>query len=85
MRYDDLITAQWDLIIIDEAHRLGGSTDQVARYRLGRGLADAASYVLLLAAAIGTAILFHLAIELPVQRWLSARLIRKNRSPQPSS
>lgn len=50
MRYDDLITAQWDLIIIDEAHRLGGSTDQVARYRLGRGLADAASYVLLLSA-----------------------------------
>ncbi len=50
MRYDDLITAQWDLIIIDEAHRLGGSTDQVARYRLGRGLADAASYVLLLTA-----------------------------------
>ena len=50
MRYDDLITAQWDLIIIDEAHRLGGSTDQVARYKLGRGLADAASYVLLLTA-----------------------------------
>jgi len=45
----------------------------------------AASYVLLLAAAIATAILFHLAIELPVQRWLSARLIRKNRSPQPTN
>ena len=38
------------------------------------------SYALLFAAAIGTAILFHLAIELPVQRWLSARLIRKTRS-----
>jgi len=45
----------------------------------------AASYVLLLAATIGTAILFHLAIELPVQRWLSARMIRKNRSPQPTA
>ena len=39
------------------------------------------SYALLLAAAIGAAILFHLAIELPVQRWLSDRLIRKTRSP----
>jgi peptidoglycan/LPS O-acetylase OafA/YrhL len=39
------------------------------------------SYALLLAAAIGTAILFHLAIELPVQRWLTDRLIRKPRSP----
>ncbi len=35
---------------MDEAHRLGGSTDQVARYKLGRGLADAAPYVLLLSA-----------------------------------
>jgi len=41
----------------------------------------AATYVLLLAAAIAMAILFHLAIELPVQRWLSARLIQKARSP----
>jgi peptidoglycan/LPS O-acetylase OafA/YrhL len=39
------------------------------------------SYALLLAASIGAAILFHLAIELPVQRWLSAWLIRKTRSP----
>ena len=49
-RFEDLITAEWDLIIVDEAHRLGGSTDQVARYKLGRGLADAAPYVLLLSA-----------------------------------
>lgn len=49
-RFEDLITAGWDLIIIDEAHRLGGSTDQVARYKLGRGLAEAAPYVLLLSA-----------------------------------
>jgi superfamily II DNA or RNA helicase len=28
-RFDDLIAAGWDLIIVDEAHRLGGSTDQV--------------------------------------------------------
>lgn len=49
-RFDDLISAGWDLIIVDEAHRLGGSTDQVARYQLGQGLADAAPYLLLLSA-----------------------------------
>lgn len=49
-RFEDLITAGWDLVVVDEAHRLGGSTDQVARYKLGRGLAEAAPYVLLLSA-----------------------------------
>jgi superfamily II DNA or RNA helicase len=49
-RFEDLITAGWDLIIIDESHRLGGSTDQVARYQLGRGLAQASPYLLMLSA-----------------------------------
>jgi len=49
-RFEDLVTAGWDLVVVDEAHRLGGSTDQVARYKLGRGLAEAAPYVLLLSA-----------------------------------
>ena len=49
-RFQDLISAGWDLVIIDEAHRLGGSTEQVARYRLGEGLAQAAPYLLLLSA-----------------------------------
>jgi len=49
-RFEDLITAGWDLVIVDEGHRLGGSTDQVARYKLGKGLAEAAPYVLLLSA-----------------------------------
>ncbi|WP_334138332.1 DEAD/DEAH box helicase [Thermovirga lienii] len=49
-RFEDLISAGWDLIIVDEAHRLGGSTDQVARYKLGQGLAEAAPYLLLLSA-----------------------------------
>ena len=31
-RLGDLIDAGWDLIICDEAHRLGGSTEQVARF-----------------------------------------------------
>lgn len=49
-RLGDLIDAGWDLIICDEAHRLGGSTEQVARYRLGKALAEAAPYLLLLSA-----------------------------------
>jgi superfamily II DNA or RNA helicase len=49
-RFDDLVSAGWDLIIIDEAHRLGGSTDQVARFRLGEALGQAAPYLLLLSA-----------------------------------
>ena len=49
-RFEDLITAGWDLVVVDEAHRLGGSTNQVARYKLGKGLAKAAPYVLLLSA-----------------------------------
>lgn len=50
IRFEDLITAGWDLVVVDEAHRLGGSTDQVARYQLGKGLAEAAPYLLLLSA-----------------------------------
>jgi superfamily II DNA or RNA helicase len=49
-RFEDLISAGWDLVIVDEAHRLGGSTDQVARFRLGQGLSEAAPYLLLLSA-----------------------------------
>ncbi len=49
-RFGDLTSAGWDLIIVDEAHRLGGSTEQVARFKLGRGLAEAAPYLLLLSA-----------------------------------
>ena len=50
LRFEGLISADWDLIIVDEAHRLGGSTPQVARHKLGRGLAEAAPYLLMLSA-----------------------------------
>ncbi|WP_246118530.1 DEAD/DEAH box helicase [Desulfobotulus alkaliphilus] len=50
LRHDRLVTAQWDLVIVDEAHRLGGATDSVARYKLGQGLAESAPYLLLLSA-----------------------------------
>ena len=49
-RFEDLISAGWDLVIIDESHRLGGSTEQVARYKLGAALAEASPYLLLLSA-----------------------------------
>jgi superfamily II DNA or RNA helicase len=49
-RFEDMITADWDLVIVDEAHRIGGSTDQVARYKLGQGLVEASPYVLFLSA-----------------------------------
>lgn len=49
-RFEDLVSAGWDLIIVDEAHRLGASSEQVARYKLGEALAQAAPYVLLLTA-----------------------------------
>ena len=49
-RFEDLTSAGWDLIIVDEAHRLGGSTDQIARFKLGQGLSEAATHLLFLSA-----------------------------------
>jgi len=49
-RFDDLIAAGWDLVVVDEAHRLAGSTDDVAHYRLGQELARTAPALLLLSA-----------------------------------
>ena len=49
-RFDDLVSAGWDLVIIDEAHRMGGATAQVARHKLGVALSEAAPYLLLLSA-----------------------------------
>jgi superfamily II DNA or RNA helicase len=65
-RYEDLITAGWDLIIVDEAHRLGGSNEQIARYQLGRGLAQASPYLLMLSATPhqGKSDAFHRLISL---------------------
>ena len=65
-RFENLIMAGWDLVIVDEAHRLGGSTDQIARYRLGRGLADGAPYMLMLSATPhqGKSDAFHRLVSL---------------------
>lgn len=45
-----IINSGWDLIIIDEAHRVAGSSSDVARYKLGTLLAQASPYLLLLSA-----------------------------------
>ena len=65
-RFEDLVSAGWDLIIVDEAHRFGGSTDQVARYKLGQGLAEAAPYLLMLSATPhqGKSDAFHRLVSL---------------------
>lgn len=49
-RFDDLVSAGWDLVIIDEAHRLAGANAQVARHKLGAALSEASPYLLLLSA-----------------------------------
>jgi superfamily II DNA or RNA helicase len=49
-RIGAVLDAGWDLVIIDEAHRVAGSSQQVARYKLGAQLAKAAPYLLLLTA-----------------------------------
>jgi superfamily II DNA or RNA helicase len=65
-RFDDLVSAGWDLIIVDEAHRIGGSSNLVARYRLGLGLSEASPYFLLLSATPhqGKTDAFHRLISL---------------------
>ena len=49
-RIYSIINSGWDLIIIDEAHRVAGSAGEVARYKLGNLLAQASPYLLLLSA-----------------------------------
>lgn len=49
-RIYSIINSGWDLIVIDEAHRVAGSTSEVARYKLGYLLAQASPYLLLLSA-----------------------------------
>lgn len=49
-RIYSIINSGWDLIIIDEAHRVAGSSGEVARYKLGYLLSQASPYLLLLTA-----------------------------------
>lgn len=49
-RIQAIVDAGWDLVIIDEAHHVAGSSEDVARHQLGRRLADATGRLLLLSA-----------------------------------
>jgi SNF2 family DNA or RNA helicase len=49
-RIYSIINSGWDLIIIDESHRVAGSTGEVARHKLGLLLSQASPYLLLLSA-----------------------------------
>lgn len=47
-RIYSIINSGWDLVIIDEAHKIAGSTGEVARYKLGKLLSQASPYLLML-------------------------------------
>jgi SNF2 family DNA or RNA helicase len=49
-RFNNLLLAGWDLVIIDESHKLGGTSSSVARFKLGKGLAESTPNILLLSA-----------------------------------
>lgn len=49
-RFQDLIGAGWDLVIIDESHKVAGAGEDVARYELAKGIAQASPHLLLLSA-----------------------------------
>lgn len=49
-RIYSVINSGWDLVVIDEAHRVAGSSGEVARHKLGGLLASASPYLLLLTA-----------------------------------
>lgn len=49
-RVYSIINSGWDLIIIDEAHRVAGSSSEVSRYKLGSLLGSSSPYLLLLTA-----------------------------------
>ena len=49
-RIESVVSADFDMIIIDEAHRMGGSTSQVSRYQMAETICNAVPNVLLLSA-----------------------------------
>ena len=49
-RIESVVAGGWDLIIIDEAHRVAGQSNDVARHKLGAMLSKASPHLLLLTA-----------------------------------
>jgi SNF2 family DNA or RNA helicase len=50
LRFKSLVSAKWDLVVIDEAHKLAGTSSTVARHKLARGIASSVPHLLLLSA-----------------------------------
>ena len=50
LRFEAIVNAGWDLVVIDEAHHVAGSSEEVARYQLGTALASKTENLLLLSA-----------------------------------
>jgi len=69
-RFRAVVEAGWDLIVVDEAHRLAGASEGVARYELARELAKASPHLLLLSATPhnGDTEAFHRLISLLDER-----------------
>jgi superfamily II DNA or RNA helicase len=49
-RLQAVVNADFDMVVLDEAHRMGGGTVQVSRYQMAETLCDAVPNVLLLSA-----------------------------------
>lgn len=49
-RFHDLVGAGWDLVIIDESHKIAGASDEVARHELAKEISKASPHLLLLTA-----------------------------------
>ena len=49
-RFHDLIGAGWDLVIIDESHKIAGASDEVSRHELAKEISKASPHLLLLTA-----------------------------------
>lgn len=49
-RFEAVVSAGWDLVIIDEAHHAAGSQSDVARHQLAKTLSENTSHLLLLSA-----------------------------------
>jgi len=65
-RFGALIDSGWDLVIIDEAHKVAGASENVARHQLARGLADTVPHLLMLSATphSGKTEAFHRLVSL---------------------
>jgi superfamily II DNA or RNA helicase len=79
-RFRALVEAGWDMVIIDEAHHVAGSSEDVARHRLALELAAASPHLLLLSATphSGKSDGFRRFLGLLDRRFANGRAIRRS-------